>query len=422
MVLKKNSTSDPEEFIRFFDNAVKNDLCNYYAAPILEGVAMHLAYRFCNYIPPENWNPKHPLPEKSKLVCFILSVIENHDFLWENINIIALALKSCAPLVKSSKEISSLFSYYLQLASHRDPEIYKPDIINTDIEFISQNSVRGNIAEGAVLLAVNLLKNNIKFPKLLSAVLLRFATDSHLGVRISILKHLTAYARFDPDKAWSLFHAACPFPDPLLWPFGENFLQDQYNKNFKNVKYHLDQARHQSVAINYKTWGISFGLSYLSGSICAKELSQALLILNHCNTCYEVFNILNIHIKEEDNLLKCVNGLVEILDSARFSKKILDQVKYIFQYLDTDYIDMTTMIAYKFISSFRGCRDSYDLSWFYNWLNRNSEKAPIASAQLCEQLISKIKASPAQCQIWQGKKYSQTLINIINKTKSRHQE
>ena len=360
-VLKNSSASNPENFIRFFDNAVKsvkNDFRNYYAAPILEGVAMHLLYRFCYYTHPKDWNPKKPFPEKSKLVCFIMDAVKNYPFLWEKSSTIALALKSCAPLVKTSEEISSLFSYYLQLASHRDPEIYKekPDI--TD-----HNSVRGNIAEGTVLLAVNLLKNNINFPPLLPAILLRFATDSHPGVQISILKHLIAYAQFAPKKAWLLFQAACPFPTPLLWHYGELFLQNQYAKKPLKVKYHLYQARHQGVDINYKTWGKSLASSYLSGSLSKKQLSQALVILNHLDTSYEIFNTLNTHIKENKNILKCVNGLAEIICFTRFSKKILDQIEYIFQYLNTDFIDMTSQIAYKFISCFSRCEDSYDLSW-----------------------------------------------------------
>ena len=421
-VLKDSSASDPESFIRFFDSAVKsvkNDIRNYYAAPILEGVAMHLLYRFCYYTPPKDWNPKKPLAEKSKLLCFIMNAVKNHHFLWEKTITIALALKSCASLVKTSKEISSLFSYYLQLASHRDPEISKekPDINN-----ISHNSVRGNIAEGTVLLAINLLKNNINFPPLLPAILLRFATDSHLGVRVSILKHLTAYAQFAPEKAWLLFQAACPFPTPLLWTYGELFLQNQYSKTPLKVKYHLYQARHQirhqTVDINYKTWGKSLASSYLSGSISEKQLSQALVILNHLDTCYEVFNTLNTHIKKNKNILKCVKGLGEIIGFTKFSNKILEQIEYIFQYLDTDFIDMTSQIAYKFISSFSGCEDLYDLSWFYNWLSRQSEKAPIASTQLCELLISKIKTSAWQSQIWQGEKYLHILTNIIIKTGS----
>lgn len=436
-VLIKNCALDPENFINFFDNAVKNDdLSNKYAPHIIEGIARHILYRFCNYPAPEKWNPKTPLPNKSKLLGFIIDCLEKQLFLPEDARPAAMALKSCACIVKSQDEIDLLFSHYLSLASHPDPEL-KPDLElklapelkpelntgreHTDPEYISQNSVRGNIAEGTMLLAINLLKNNTAFPKLVPVLLVRFATDSHPGVKVSILKYLSDYAQFDPKKAWHLFQAASPCPVPGLWPYGEQFLQSRYDKNFHKVKYYLKQAKHQGIAINYESWGMVIGTRYLSGFFSVKQLLQAALVLNHTDTFYQIINTLITQINNLENLVKPVKALVELFDITLFSKKILTRIKDVLLYLDTDYLDITSQITYKFIINFKGCEKTYDLTWFYNFINSLAEKSPVTAVQLCELLVSKMEESPEHYKIWQGGKHSQTLINIIKKSNYRPQ-
>lgn len=355
-MLKNCSASDPAGFIPFFEKIIVSDeIPNAWATPILEGILCHFLYRFGNLAPPKEWRPKSPLPDATALAKIILNWLEPHPFLWEKADQISDALNICSHLPGMANVAERLLFCQFRLSDYEDPgeAENREALTEEDLRHISCRTVRGKTAESVILLASNLMKKKIPLHPLLFPLLLRFATDPHPGVRVSILKHLPLFGQCDSEGAWKLLRAAFQHPHPQLWPYGEPFLWDQCNEHFDKIKHYLARIRNEAFDTAAKTWGKISTLAWMLRHIPEDQLLSELISLDNKYAWQGVAEAFKARITQENNR------------------------------------DAVLLTANKFLSVMRDGQDVCQLEWFYDWLSDLSDTAPYSAIQLYENLLPK---------------------------------
>jgi len=413
---------DPARFIPFFDRIVSEEILNEYAISVMEGIAYHIRYRFGNLQPPsKEWKPKEPLLVGKALGKVILKWIYQYKFLWKKSYKIAEVVKSCCHVLEDPADVELVIFCQFRLANHQDPEAIKQRIFSKDKKDISGddlavealNSIRGITAEGSILLALNLLKGQKQLHELLFPLMLRFATDSHPAVRVSILNYLPYYAHYDFDGAWKLYHAAFQKPHILLWSHGEHFLSCQYHSNFDKVRPYLDRIEKEAIETAGESWGRISTLSYLSEHLSDAQLFNDLDSLNNNNAWIGAVQVFRANISNTNSQEKCEKGLLYIINNTTITPGLLNEIDSAFEQLNADRADITLLLARKYISAFEDVKGICKRLWFYDWLSKLSNNEPFSALQICENLLSRIEESKSQCHIWQGEKLISSAIRIL---------
>ena len=413
---------DPARFIPFFDRIVSEEILNKYAISVMEGIAYHIRYRFGNLQPPsKEWKPKEPLLVGKALGKVILKRIYQYKFLWKKSYKIAEVVKSCCHVLEDPADVELVIFCQFRLANHQDPEAIKQRIFSKDKKDISGddlavealNSIRGITAEGSILLALNLLKSQKQLHELLFPLMLRFATDSHPAVRVSILNYLPYYAHYDFDGAWKLYHAAFQKPHILLWSHGEHFLSCQYHSNFDKVRPYLDRIEKEAIETAGESWGRISTLSYLSEHLSDAQLFNDLDSLNNNNAWIGAVQVFRANISNTNSQEKCEKGLLYIINNTTITPGLLNEIDSAFEQLNADGADITLLLARKYISAFEDVKGICKRLWFYDWLSKLSNNEPFSALQICENLLSRIEESKSQCHIWQGEKLISSAIRIL---------
>lgn len=413
---------DPARFIPFFDRIVSEEILNGYAISVMEGIAYHIRYRFGNLQPPsKEWKPKEPLQEGEVLGKVILKRIYQYKFLWNESYKIAEAVKSCCHVLEDPADVELVIFCQFRLANHQNPEEIKQHIFSKDKKGISGddlahdalNSIRGITAEGSILLALNLLMSQKQLHELLFPLMLRFATDPHPAVRVSILNYLPYYVQYDFDGAWKLYHAAFQEPHPLLWSHGEQFLYYQYHINFDKVQLYLDRIKKEAIETAGETWGRISTLSYLSDHISDAQLFNDLDLLSNNKAWMGAVQVFKANISNANSQEKCEKGLLYIINNATITLGLLNEIDSAFEQLNADGTDIALQLAHKYISAFEDAKGICGRHCFYDWISKLSNNAPFSALQVCERLLSKIEESESQCHIWQGDKLISSAITIL---------
>ena len=413
---------DPARFIPFFDRIVSEEILDGYAISVMEGIARHIRYRFGNLQPPsKDWKPKEPLQEGEVLGKVMLKWIYQYKFLWNESYKIAEAVKSCCHVLEDPADVELVIFCQFRLVNHQNPEEIKQHIFSKDKKGISENdlahdalnSIRGITAEGPILLALNLLKRKKQLHELLFPLMLRFATDPHPAVRVSILNYLPYYAQYDFDGAWKLYHAAFQKPHILLWSHGEQFLYYQYHSNFDKVQPYLDRIKKEAIETAGETWGRISTLSYLSDHISDAQLFNDLDLLSNNKAWMGAVQVFKANISNANSQEKCEKGLLYIINNATITLGLLNEIDSAFEQLNADGTDIALQLAHKYISAFEDVKGICERHWFYDWLSKLANNEPFSALQVCENLLSRIEESKSQCHIWQGDKLISSAIRIL---------
>lgn len=404
-IIKQQAALEPERMIAFFEEIIAcSDIPDSRAIPIFEGLVGHLWQRV-----ETSPSPDHPLPfpapcqttfSDETLARFILDALDAHPFLREKGQIAADAIRACGFFPKNLQDISVFMSHLLRIAGHPDPE---PAEANTsDIDAISRNSVRGKAAEGTMRFAAALGRNQTDPPALLPHLLLRFATDLHPGVRISILKNLSDLSRHDPETAWRLFQAAMRPYETLLWPHGEPFLQLGYGAYPQRTRKWLSRNSGRIPRMDGKPWGTAFTDAFLNRRISEQELLGDLNLVDAETAWDTVWERLLKRLATFPERRRALGGLLCLMDRMAYTPGRLESLNSFFESMGADCIDITTPIAYKFIFSYHGGKNTPDLSWFYRWISALSVAAPAAAKGLWENLLSRIEGSNPGPPAWRA--------------------
>ncbi len=243
--------------------------------------------------------------------------------------------------------------------------------------------------------------------------MLRFATDPHPAVRVSILNYLPYYVQYDFDGAWKLYYAAFQKPHRLLWSHGEQFLYYQYHGNFDKVQPYLDRIKKEAIETAGETWGRISTLSYLSDYISDAQLFNDLDLLSNNKAWMGAVQVFKANISNANSQEKCEKGLLYIINNATITSGLLNEIDSAFEQLNADGTDIVLQLARNYISAFEDVKGICEQHWFYDWISKLSNNAPFSALKVCENLLSRIEESKSQCYIWQGDELISSAIRIL---------
>lgn len=313
--LRNCSKADPGAFIPFFDKITVSDtIPDSYAVPIAEGIADYL---ISNFPSDETSDVPSDLIRPAKVLLHWLDV---HSFLWEKCEGISDTLALCCRILENPADAEPLLFGLLRLAGHSDPESPKNEASVTAerLNEVSQHSVRGKIANSAIRLASNLLKNGKSLHPLLFPLLFRFATDAHPGVRAALLCGLADFGKYDADGAWKLSDAMFHSPNPFLWEYAEAFLCHQCQENFPKVRVCLRRIELGKTRGKISAWACLSGP--LSEDAFFSELSG-----NDDDDAWtgvaEAFEMRLTHEKNRDQAVLIANQFVSVLNRMGNNKR-----------------------------------------------------------------------------------------------------
>lgn len=427
-MLKQAACSRPDNataFIRKHSVSEHPDLL--LILPLLEGIAAHLLWRRGYGEMPGGKSPDS-LPDALSLSDFLKQAAVSFSVLQENSRTYAEIIKGCIPHIRDDTEAEKYLSDFLRLVSHPDPELSNTGEDTADEanapEIISQKSVRSRAAEGIILLALHLKEKGIPFPRLLPSLLLRFATDSHPAVRLSLLPYLNAYAAHDSPAAWRIFHALyCSSADtlPFLRYRIELFLQQQCGENFLQVRYYLKQTMHRNLQPDTVSWGNILAENFLNQKISQNEMCEMIALFREIKAREYVFAFLvSAILKHEKHSAKALQGIQALLRAFGFTEIIFKETENLFRGCQRH--EILVPLFYIFLSEFRGMSAACDLSFLYETLSDISAEKPLAALPLCHELLGKIRTSQKQFCIWQGEKCIAVIRRILQDKRMKETE
>ncbi len=410
--------ANPNRFLSVLDRVYSENYLKGYAIAVIEGVTTHLRYRFGNLQPPSEWKPVEPLPNGVELSLFLLKSLTKHADLWESGHTVAHALNICCHILDDSMDLEWLLLFLHRIARHENPEELKQvvfhdtkkGIANEDIAHISLNSVRGIVAEGAIVLASRLLEKGEKLPELLIPLLYRLAHDPIDAVPASLLQYLPAVAYYDPSLGWDIFEIAIK-DRQLLWPSAERFLYYQYHDHFQKVKPFLDRMKVEIEGAG-ESWGRISTLAYLAGHISENELFNDLTELNNKEAWLGAKQVFSANLESVQSKDKCERGLVRLLDQPQLDIAILERLDSVFQHVSTTNSESALKIAESYIKAFHSAEKLSQRFWFFDWIAKLSENAPLAALHICEIFLDKVEHLP-YLQVWHGEGLISAAIRIL---------
>lgn len=334
-------------------------------------------------------------------------------------------LLAAARWLGPSKALLRLFPHQLRLAGHRDPEPpqsppgTEPAVAS--IALVAKNSVRGRTAQSLILTAFRMRSAGHPLPTLHQTLLLRFAADAHPGVRAAVLMHLPRLAAVSPDLAWRLFDMALAHRICSIWHFGEPFLIAQYRSRRSRVGKYLDAAGRHTVFPTPEAWAAALIDALLDGLVSVREWLADLRRFRSGPVMEAAFDTLADRLVADPRGNGVLNAILVLMAVISDSPAVAHRLETLFQELETiGGIDIVFQIAYKWITVFNGMAGGRgDLGWFYDWLGRQARRAPGSTEQLLETLFSRLDASPACYDRWQGDRYFWRLADALISDQNR---
>lgn len=388
---------NPGRALHLIERLFKERIYCQYANALLKGIARYLSYLYGKLRRPQDWDPVEPQQEAHVLSSSLLKWLHQYPDLWEDGHAVATALEACSYVVKSPPAVRLLIRYLSRLAAHHDPEEN-----SENLEHLALNSVRGNVAQGAMNLAIQRLKDKRPFPESLFSLLLKFAQDPVAGVRTSILFDLPHFTSYDLEKGWQLFATAFEEPDARLWHYAGEFLYYSYHWHFNRVQPYLERMKAEDLNITGGLWSRIQTLAYLSGHVTESQLFEEITALNHHEVWSGASLVFSTNIDKPEHRTTCEEGILRILHSPACPYRVISEIDGIFDTLSPDGGGLSLEIAEGFIGDFQDVHKLCNTVWFFNWLASLSENAPLAALHLCEMFLNRIEGVEPPCRIFHG--------------------
>jgi hypothetical protein len=238
-----------------------NDIPNCFCNEIMNGIANHLAYRYGNLKPSDDWESLET-SEGAVLANHIIDELERHPNHWYHNRAASSAVRACAHVINDTSNATRLIFLCLGYVNYQEKRIYK----DRDLIFAGINMTSGHIAEAVIILANNLLENNITLPELLAPTLLRFARSKYKAHQALILRRLPYLQSKNFDLGWKVFYVAMEEPTGL-WKYAESCLYYAYREHFNIVEAILDKMYNKGREEELETWGRISALASLFGHL-----------------------------------------------------------------------------------------------------------------------------------------------------------
>ncbi len=274
--LREASSRQPVRFLKFLSTywlMISAKFCD----EIMDGVASHIAHRYGNLQPNGPWQPMEE-PNAVELANEILSELERHPAHWMNNRSAAKALEACSHVIEDIDNATRIAFLAVSFSTLAENSI----IISDSDDFLARglNMKTGNVADALMIVATNLLKNQIALPVLLEQTLCRFARHEHPAVRAMILRQLAYFQSFNPTLGWQLFESAMQ-DSKGLWRIAETCLYYAYHKNFEIVSPFLERIRADGTDKDMEVWGRISALAVLTGHIDLSGFLEELTALDN---------------------------------------------------------------------------------------------------------------------------------------------
>jgi hypothetical protein len=399
----------PERFVILFTQFIEENMHKGYVYNIVEGVTLHLRYRFGNLIPTQQWEPIEPLPEQETLAATLLNWLERYGFIWEDGNTVSEALEACCEVLidSESAERLSLLLFWLYTKYSSDREIRAN---NQDIVSAAFKSIHGVAAQNAIRLCNRLLEKEQPVPELLLLLLRNAASDTAIYVRIPVLQHLPFLMYKNPDLGWQLLGDIFKEPQSHLWEYTGRCLYNQYQNNFGRVAPYLNRLLHEGIAETSSIWGRVSTLASLAGHISQPQLFEALKKNNSHAALLGITQVFTANLNLQEHTSKCISGLLAVLEQENLSDNIIREIDEGFEHNKITLIP--PKFAFALIEALSASTSEFDFQGFLKWLGYKSGRNSLFVLELTEALAQKLETINAS-QLWQTQPLNSALNEIL---------
>lgn len=390
-VLREACSLYPERFVVLFSQFVEEHFYKDYGDAVVQGVTLHLRYRFGNVKSPKQWKPVDPLPKGEKLAATLLNWLERYSIIWEDGNTVRDALEACCQVLIDNKSVErlSLLLFWLYKKYPSDRETRK-DSQDINIDSAALNSIHGVAALSTVRLCNRLLEQERSVPELLRLLLSHVAGDTAIYVRLSVLLHLPFLIYKKPDWGWQLLTDIFEEPQTYLWKHIEKCLYYQYRENFEKVAPYLNRILNEGMEEAGDTWGRISTLASLAGHINQEDLFEVLEENENQGAWRGVTQVFTANLHLQEHTEQCISGLIRILRQSNFPDNTLLMIDKCFEEEDKR-IFISPDLACGFVEALSSSTRYTDFNGFLQWLSYESHRDPLFTLKLTEILAEKIE-------------------------------
>lgn len=370
--LREAASRDPERFMRLL-LAHWNVLPERFRSPQLAGASSYLKQRFGNLRSGEAWKPLAE-PNAQSLATLMLDELERHPEHWAELREGAEAIEACANVVDTARDADRLVALASRLVDANDASLenFKPD----DLVTAGINSIRGNAAEGVIILATRWAKAGRSLPEGLRACLLKFAADAHPAVPAVLLRRLPWLQVHDPKLGWEVFAEAVERAPEHLWSVAEPCLYWAYQRDFPMVENYLRRID-ASGGVARETWGRISMLACLGGYIAWHDILKRLLELNDPAAWKGVVTVLANNSAAVVHRELCFDGLLAAFEHAPDRAMVIAEMSPMFR-VDVAVIPVReALVRRRFeVAAQSQSRTRLHLHDFDTWLAALADSAP----------------------------------------------
>lgn len=429
--LKRSSAESPEEFLNLIPDlrAPGNRLMEKFIESVVDGVSDHIRFRFGNLQPGNPWVPDKPLPDGPKLARRLLPLPITHPHLRDCTGTVRNLIEACCWVLLDAESSEPLLIELFCL--QRSPSPGKPEDSvdylekkNENLVGVSINSDRGVAAGSAMVLANRLIEAGQPLHALVHPLLIRFAHDSSMAVRISILRRLPCLLRHQPELGWELLDATLHDAQPELWPHAERCFYVSYREHFDRVKPYLDllSENEEVMVVAGETWGRIMSLAMLEGHIKLDGLLNRMQSLESIPVWKGAATVFAANVMHNECREPCVRGLLTLLEQEDINGDLFQAVEECFEGDKTATV-IPVEVAHEILRAYNPKRGR-ELYHLLKWLEALASHDPLAVIPLLEKLSGRIEegGNDIGINLWPSEPVVSALVEILREADERDDE
>jgi len=386
--LREASSRQPVRFLKVLSTywaMISAKFCD----EIMDGIASHLAHRFGNLQTNRAWNPIEE-PDGVGLANDVLSELERHPAHWIHNRSAAKALEACSHVIEDIDNSTRIAFMAVGFSTLAETSIIIGD--SDDVLTSGLNMKSGNVAEALMIVATNLLKNQIALPELLEQTLCRFSRHENPAVRAMILRRLAYFQSFNPTLGWHLFKSAMQ-NSKGLWIIAEPCLYYAYHKNFGIVSPFLERIRADGSDKDMEVWGRISALAVLTGHIDLSGFLEQLSTVDNSVAWKGASDVWTHSENIKQHREKCLAGIEAGLNASHeHSIIVANQLEHIFRDNKPPVVVPLHLIQRCFeIFNNNEQNKHHRLHGFSEWLNAISHSTPELALDSATEYVEYIK-------------------------------
>lgn len=407
---REAASQAPARFQRFYD-AQAWTLEVKYRHAVLDGIAVHLRYRFGRLRSDQSWVATES-PEGLPLAEWLLRQMEREYDGLVACSGLGELLQAVCELVDSdehAERVSFLLAGALQAP---DPGPSRED--STDVIFVAINSERGRSAQAAFTLADRRVEAAQALPALLVEALKRCAADPHASVRALVLRSLPFLISRSPELGWSLFDRAIDAV-PVAWEQAYNCLYYHYYREFPRIGRYLTLLRTRSDESAASLWSRISALCVLAGHISLEDFLAELRAVDVGEAWSGATAIFVANLHEPKLKEQCTRGLVEALVESGHESATLGELSRLFLDAEGRVVPMELVEAYAGKRPARAQGHAREAHHLGEWLATVVLTDPAYTLRVVEVFLER----GLQFDTWDGAPYACMLTALFREAEER---